>query len=244
VRTEKFSPYREGFWIEEPVGNNAFSFDRRGPTPRLFVPSLIGGTLADVTPGSSVTFEEIDDDGQLKRCTGLAHLVRTTWRGVPAIVVDNHNHAFYFWFEARAAGRIDHHARLVHIDQHRDTRVPARFLPADATVEDAFTYTNYVLDVGNYIAPARQAGLVGESMFVTGSQGLDQMPNGRTRSTILNIDLDFFAPEMAYIDFDRARDFIYAWLSVASLVTIATSPYFIDQQLAIEALHRLVGTGD
>src|SRR5690606_32769855 len=98
--------YRDPFWIDAPVGNNAFSFSQRGPHPRIFVPSLIAGTIADVKPGSEIAFEEVDDDGRLRSCSGLAHLVRTTWQGVPTVVVDNHNHAFYFWFEACLEGRL------------------------------------------------------------------------------------------------------------------------------------------
>ena len=231
--------YRDPFWIDAAVGNNAFSFSQRGAHPRIFVPSLTAGTMADVKPGGEIAFEEVDDDGRLRSCRGLAHLVRTTWQGVPTVVVDNHNHAFYFWFEACLEGRLERHARLVHLDQHRDTRAPGRWLSPNATLDEAFTYTNHVLDVGNYILPAQEVGLVGESLLVTGSQGLDELPRDVSGSTILNIDLDFFAPEMAYIDFARARHFVHAWLGVASLVTIATSPYFIDGETAIEVLRRL-----
>jgi len=231
--------YSRPFWLDGPVGNNALSYDRRGPTPRLWVPSLVSGTIADVAPGGHVVFEDIDEHGRLQSCTGLSHLVRTTWGGVPTVVVDNHNHAFYFWFEALASGRLQSGATLIHLDQHRDTRTPTQPFEAASTLKETFLYTNIHLNVGNYIAPAQQAGMVGETLMVTGGDGLDNLTLAGRPNTILNIDLDFFAPEMSYIDFDRVRRFIDTYLSCAVLITVATSPFFIDQERALAFLRKL-----
>lgn len=57
------SMYDHPFFLEEPIGNNAFSYDQRraaGSACRLFVPSLIRGSLADVQLGQEIVFEEID----------------------------------------------------------------------------------------------------------------------------------------------------------------------------------------
>jgi hypothetical protein len=232
--------YSEPFRIEGCVGNNAFAYARRGPAPTLRVPSLLHGTFADVAQGREVAFEEVDDDGRLRSCTGLAHLVRTTWADVPTVVVDNHNHAFYFWYEAVLEGRLGRGATLVHLDQHRDTRGPDKGFAPDSSLVDAFRYTNFHLNVGNYIVPARQAGVVGDVLFVTGSHGLDDRAHVGRHNLILNIDLDFFAPEMSYIDFDRVRRFIDAHRRGAALITIATSPFFVEHNRAVDALTRLV----
>ena len=239
--TDTPADYSRPFWLEGPVGNNAFSYERRGPSPRLRVPSLVDGTVADIASGDHVVFEDADEHGHLQSCVGLAHLVRMTWRGVPMVIVDNHNHVFYFWFEALAAARLAPGATLIHVDQHRDTRVPERPLGAAPGLDDVFRYTNFELNVGNYVVPAQDAGLVGETLVVTGSDTLDDHRFAGRPNTILNIDLDFFAPEMAYIDFDRARRFIDAHVATASLITVATSPFFIDQSRAIAYLKKLVG---
>ncbi len=231
--------YTEPITITDPVGNNAFSYERRGPAPSLWVPSLIDGTFADVTPGDRVVFEDVDEHNVLHSCTGLAHLVRTSWRDVPVIVMDNHNHAFYFWCEALERGHIARGATLIHIDQHKDMRVPERTYDGQS-LEDAFDYTNFHLNVGNYIVPAQRGGMVGDTQFVTSGDALNDTTLAARRNKILNIDLDFFAPEMAYIDFDRATRFIDAHVATASLITIATSPFFIDQARAIAVLRRLV----
>ena len=230
--------YASPFQITGRVGNNAFSYDRRGPAPTLWVPSLVDGTFDDVTLGDRVVFEDVDEHDVLRTCTGLAHLVRASWRGVPVVVMDNHHHAFYFWCEALERGQIARGATLIHIDQHKDMRVPER-LYAGGTLEDAFDYTNFHLNVGNYIVPALKAGLVGDTQFVTSGEALNDLSLASSRNKILNIDLDFFAPEMSYIDFALAQRFIDAHVATASLVTIATSPFFIDQARAIGRLHQL-----
>lgn len=230
--------YANGFFIESPVGNNALSFERRGAAPRLWVPSLIEGTIDDVRPGERVVFEDFDEHDVLQSCTGLEHLVRTELAGIPALIVDNHNHAFYFWMEALTAGVLQPGATLVHIDQHRDTRVPERGYDG-TSLDDAFHYTNFHLNVGNYIVPAQRAGVVGDAQFVTSGEALSDRSRVGARNKILNIDLDYFAPEMSYIDRDAAREFIHAHLTGTALITIATSPFFIDQLQAIAVLKAL-----
>ena len=240
--------YSRPFEIEGPVGNNALSYDLRrarsaapnGPAPTLWVPSLIEGSFDDVTPGERVVFEDFDEHGALQSCTGVSHFVKTAWAGIPTIVIDNHNHAFYFWCEALGRGDIQPNATLIHVDQHRDMRVPERLYDG-TTPEEAFTYTNFHLNVGNYIVPAERAGLVGDMQMVTSGSALEDLRLAGSRNKILNIDLDFFAPEMSYIDFALAERFIAAHLPTTSLVTCATSPFFIAQNRAIAMLKRLVG---
>ncbi len=231
--------YSQPFRIEGPVGNNAFSHERRGTAPSLWVPSLMDGTLADVKAGQDIVFEDFDEHGTLQSCPGLAHLVRADIGGVPAVIVDNHNHAFYFWCEAIERGRLERGATLIHLDQHRDTRIPERLYDGK-TLEDAFDYTNVHLNVGNYIVPAQRAGLIGEIQFVTSGEALTDVRFVARANKILNIDLDFFAPEMSYIDFDLARRFVAAHLPGTALITVATSPFFIEQDRAIDVLRRLL----
>ena len=53
-----------GFYIEEPVGNNVFSYDER-TNKKIFVPKLIEGTLDDVSLGENIVFNEIDEDTEI-----------------------------------------------------------------------------------------------------------------------------------------------------------------------------------
>ena len=230
--------YSQPFWIEENVGNNALSFERRGPKPKLWVPSVIEGAIEDVKPGREVVIEDFDEYDILQSCPGLEHLVKLQLGGVPAVVVDNHNHVFYFWAEAMERGILKPGATLIHIDQHRDMRVPEKSYEG-SSLGEVFDYVNFHLNVGNYIVPAERAGFVGETQFVTSGAALEDLSFVEKGNKILNIDLDYFAPELDYIDFDQARRFIQAHLPTTSLITVATSPFFIEQDRATEVLKRL-----
>lgn len=235
--------YSQSFWIVGKRGNNELSFEERrkalGKEPRLFVPSLVEGGLELLKQGEEVVFEDFDEHGTLQSCRGLSHLLRTHWGGVPMVVVDNHNHVFYFWWEALFAGSLERGASLVHVDQHKDMRIPAKLFEGKS-LEEVFDYTNFELNVGNYIVPAQKSGLVGEVQFVTSELAMEDRSFVARGNKILNIDLDFFAPELDYIDFSKAKQFIKEHLPTTSLITVATSPFFIDQGRAIDILAKLL----
>ncbi|MFA6024043.1 MAG: UPF0489 family protein [Candidatus Gracilibacteria bacterium] len=231
--------YEKAFYLTGKRGNNVFSYEDRGEAPQLFIPAIVEGSLEDIREGTEVVFSDRDEYGVLQNCVGLLHFVRTSFNGIPVIVVDNHNHVFYFWHEARARGFLREGATLIHIDQHKDARDPG--VPfTGASLEEVFAYTNEVLNVGNYIVPAQRGGLVGEVQFVTSEQALEDESFCARDNKILNIDLDFFAPEMNYIDFQKARRFILKHAQNASLITVATSPFFIEQKRALEILTTLL----
>ena len=48
-----------------------------------------------------------------------------------------------------------------------------------------------------------------------------------------------FVPGMEYIDFLKARAFILEHARTASLITVATSPFFIEQERATSVLKKL-----
>ena len=50
-----------------------------------------------------------------------------------------------------------------------------------------------------------------------------------SRNTVLNLDLDIFAPELDFIPEAKKMQLIRNLLQKVDYVTIATSPYFIDQ---------------
>ena len=55
---------------------------------------------------------------------------------------------------------------------------------------------------------------------------IDYFPSG---NTVLNLDLDIFAPELDFIPEAKKMQLIRNLLQKVDYVTIATSPYFIDQ---------------
>ena len=52
-------------------------------------------------------------------------------------------------------------------------------------------------------------------------------------SIILNLDLDFFQPDLDFIDYDEKKKVVLDIAAKADVITVATSPFFIDQKLAL-----------
>ena len=246
--------YKIPFLITDNVSNNAFSFEKR-KKPSVYVADIRDGMIDDVRIGDKIVFEDFDENGNLKSCAGLKYFVclKHPKTEKQIVIMDNHNHAFYFWHEARNKGLIKNKSTLIHIDQHKDAREPSSYLGKQDSenLEKVFEYTNSVLNVGNYILPAMRDGLVGEVIQITGEKELiNHTPEsgqsiahfqGRRRSEssiILNIDLDFWAPEMDYIDPKIKIDCTKEWMARADFITIATSPFFIDQARALDVLMK------
>jgi len=58
---------------------------------------------------------------------------------------------------------------------------------------------------------------------------------------IVDINIDFWAPEMGIEYLDRSFEQVRKLCRQADLITIATSPYFMDQILAIDLIKRIFG---
>lgn len=240
--------YKTSFFLTENIGNNALSFEARSKlhVPKLYVPSLIDGGLSDVQIGDEVVFEDFEDD-KLKSCVGLKNFVKIG----KSYVFDNHNHAFYFWHSEATNGNLRNGSILVHIDGHRDNRIPpkmpdtAKVWSADLSKEEklkyVFEYTNFVLNVGNFIPAAVKTGLIGEVINVLSEKEIDEFDyaalqkklEGGERDLVLDVDLDFFASELDYIPSSKKLALIKALLPLAKTVTFASSPFFIEQEKAI-----------
>ena len=254
--------YTQSFYITENHGNNAFSFSQRHK-PRLYVPSIKNIQIVNqvellAETSEKITFEEYDFAGNMRACFGLKHLYKLTWENTPMYIVDNHNHVYYFWYLARHQGTISDNALLYHIDEHADMRDPWEYLTkSDAeNLYNIFAYTNFVLNVWNYIIPAQKEWLIWETIQIRSEQALlsdvfssrdrvsfkdneNHEKQWNRRSVILNLDLDFFQPELDFIDYELKKKVILAIARKADIITIATSPYFMNQERAISVLRDI-----
>ena len=261
--------YNEAFFITEPVGNNAFSYDQR-TNKKLFVPALKKIQSFDevrLLPENSekITFEDYDFEDILQSCYGLENLYEISLSWTPIYLVDNHNHVLYFWYLARSQGTIDDGAKLYHIDEHADMRDSWEYLmkPDSHVLQKVFDFTNFTLNVGNYIIPAQKEWLIWEIIQIRSEQALKeylknnppsshhssvplnkgeddtQWSRGISKNIILNLDLDFFQPELDYIDYNLKKQVVLDIAKKADLITICTSPFFIDQERAIRVLKDL-----
>lgn len=238
MNIQPLQAFYNGFFITEPLGNNAFSYAKR-QNNSIYVPPLIEGTLSEIQLGSQIVFSEIED-GIEKNRNGLKNFVYFPFQGKNIFIFDNHNHAFFFWLAGYLQGKIKPGLPLVHIDQHSDMRDPQALpdftLNRNVDIAEVFDYTNYVLNVGNFIQPALKLGLFSDVQIIDSSTSFERpVPT----DYVLDIDLDIFSEDMAYIDVVIKNVKIKQYIQKASFITIATSPYFINQRRALRILKAL-----
>ncbi len=255
--------YKFSFYIKEKVWNNAFSFEKR-KNKKLFVPSLIKAkSFFDVEIWEEIAFEDFDFDDKLQSCIWLKNfyefdffpslLRRGLGGGKKLYLFDNHNHAYFFWYLARENWLIKNNSKLYHIDEHADTRDPWKFLNSRDTkdLQKVFDFTNFFLNVWNYIIPAQKEWLIWEIIQIRSESDLKSylesvdmfLPNISTEkessSIILNLDLDFFQPDLDFIDYELKKKVVLNIAKKADLITVCTSPFFIKQELALKVFKDL-----
>lgn len=223
-----------GFYIDKPVGNNKFSYEDRN-NKKIYVPKLIQGDLEDVSVGDKCVFNEIDEDKEIN-ALGLEHMVMYNFDHKDIYIFDNHNHALYFWIKSLKNEKFTKGCKLVHVDQHKDMRVPENYDVNMEDINDVFRYTNEVLNVGNFIKPALEHNIFSEVIIIDSSYGFELDIEGEI---VLDIDLDIFSKDMDYIPYDLKISKIQELIKRAKVITIASSPFFIDQDYAIKVLKEL-----
>jgi len=248
--------YKKSFYIENKIWNNAFSFDERDHK-KLFVPSLKKiDNFDEILLWNKIVFEDFDFNDNLSSCRGLKNFYDISPHpkgdGITAKIYlfDNHNHAYYFWYLARNNGLIGDNNFLYHVDEHSDMRDSGEYLmkPGSMDMGKVFNYTNFSdINVWNYIIPAQKEGLIGDVIQIRNEDNLLEYlthplasslkPNGR--GIILNLDLDFFQPDLDFIDYELKKKVVLDIAKKATVITVATSPFFIDQSLAIKVFKDL-----
>jgi len=214
--------YNKWFYITEKIGNNAFSFEKR-KNKKLWVPS----------------FKKIDNFNEF---------YEFDWKWKKIYLFDNHNHALFFLYLAKEEWLIkEKNNILYHIDEHADYRDPDINLEK-TDLESIFNYTNFSdINVGNYIIPAEKEGLIWKTIQIRNTKNLEDylnspLPQGRgvrDKGIILNLDLDFFQPDLDFIDYNLKKKVVLDIAKKASVITVSTSPFFIDQELAIKVFKNL-----
>ena len=193
-----------------------------------------------------IAFEDFDFDDKLSTNYWLKNFYRFQMWWKEVVLFDNHNHAFYFWYEARSRKIIWDKNILIHIDQHADTRDNDKIISKSdsKSLEKVFDFTNFVLNVWDYIIPAQKEGIIENIVQIINTKNLEDylqnFSNKKNNSKIiLNLDLDFFASELDFIDFELKKKVILDVFEKASYVTVCTSPFFVDQGLAVEKFKEI-----
>lgn len=236
------------------MGNNALSFSARknaGSPCRLYIPSLVTGSVDDVRLGTNIAFE-VYTNKKLYSYVWLQHLVHIQNVQKDIYVIDNHNHALYCWQQTVAS--LPHKKTLlVHIDQHSDMATPAisfsNFVALTGT-EDIARYTNEFVQVGDFIRPALGMGIVHEVIQIRTESGLFSFFDTHKKilsdqyQIILDIDVDFRDARMWIVQTQKTFDCVRTLITQPNVVcvTIATSPYFMEQHAAIRIVQKLLST--
>lgn len=231
------------FYLSEPVWNNAFSYKER-KNKKIWVPELITWKISDIELWKEIVFEDFWFDDQLSTNYGLKNFYKIKWKDKDIYLFDNHNHAYYFWYLARSEWIIWNDNTLIHIDEHADTRDPWEYLlqPDSLNMDQVFHYTNYVYNVGNYIIPAEKEWLIKNTIQVRNTYNLEEYLHLRSSlgsDIILNLDLDFFQPDLDFIDYNLKKKVTLDAANKAKVITVATSPFFINQELALKVFRDI-----
>ncbi|WXR60626.1 UPF0489 family protein [Peptostreptococcaceae bacterium AGR-M142] len=224
--------YKKSFFILENKGNNSFSFEERN-NKKIHVASIIDGEIDDVKIGNETAFSEMID-GKEQNSYGLENFVKLKNKNI--YIFDNHNHSFYFWCLGLKENIFKKNLLLVHVDQHKDMREPKELDVNINDLQEVFDYTNYQLNVGNFIKPALSKDIFKDVLIIDSSYSFESKIN---EEYVLDLDLDIFSKDMDYIDWDYKIKKIKKLIRNAKFVTIATSPFFIEFERVKKALLEL-----
>ena len=258
--------YDKSFILRGRKGNNSFSLDSRKLYSHLHVSSLEKSSDLNIKESESVAFSEFYNDVEVGY-KGIEPFLLIEANNKNIYVFDNHNHAFYFIYKEIFENRIPLGLDMIHIDQHKDTRTPEfgfstikdkhekikEFLVETncidmqtidykgSLLDAAFYYTNAILNVGNFIKPLLEESLIDKLYIVDSTYTLDQIEKEicASKGYILDIDLDFFSKDMDYIEEEKKISTINKLSKNAALITICTSPFFIEFDKAKAALDKL-----
>ena len=193
-------------------------------------------------------FAEKDKTWEIEYFHGLKNILWIKKTGIPPIFIfDNHNHAIVFRYNIIYNNKIKN-AELIHIDQHSDCRENENLLNLiwdENELEKVFKFANEKCNVGNFIPPAIKSWIIKNQFQIRSNNALQNLKINKNQNFILDIDLDFC---LNWIEKDRIdqvaikllkNKFEEIWRN-SLWITIATSPYFLNQQKAIEIINEII----
>ncbi len=239
--------YKDQIQLTSDVWNNALSYHERFSQfgkAEIMLPSIKSiDSLEDITLSKAICLEEINESWILQSCTWLEHIYEFDHQGKNIILVDNHNHVLYFrmkfvkdTLDSTQTSQIS----LRHIDQHSDLNTPDP-LPNKNKLYDLeyiWEYTNYSCQISSFITPFFER--YPETEFTRIKSEHQLLKTHVTPTTILDIDLDFWAPEMNIEKHHKTITLTRQLIQEAELITIATSPMFMNQKYSLDILHQLL----
>ena len=179
---------------------------------------------------------------------GLKNFLWIEKSGFPPIFIfDNHNHAIVFRYNIIYSKKFMD-VELIHIDQHSDNRENKYHLKLNwekNELEKVFHFWNEKCNVGNFIPPALKSKIITNQIQIRSTTTLQTLKIDKNQNFILDIDLDFCLDWIDKNKFNQEtvtllkNKFDEIW-KYALWITIATSPYFLNQELAIKIVEGLL----
>jgi len=216
----------------------------------LFVTNIIDWVIADLKVWNKLVFM----DSIWNWYFGLENWIFTKILDIPTYIVDNHNYALYFWYKFWSLNQ-DKKYTLIHIDQHSDLQKPEisfDIFSSNKNINDdmIWWYVNEVCQVWNFILPAFDIWILENQIQIRTEFALKNFFKDFSKNTnnnkdnvdfILDIDIDFWDFRMSFDDiqksYQKVREIIF-WLK-PKCITIATSPFFMDQNIAIRHIKNI-----
>ena len=165
----------------------------------------------------------------------------------PIFIFDNHNHAITFRYNIIYNKNLKD-VKLIHIDQHSDCWENENHLKLnwkENKLEKVFKFWNGKCNVWNFIPPAIESWIIWDQIQIRSTTALKNLEINKNQNFILDIDLDFCLSWTDKIKVNKEainilqKKFNEFW-KFALCTTIATSPYFLDQKLAINIVEELL----
>ena len=243
---EKIEKLYNGFYLNKESANSQIS----GCSTSLRVAPLekIDQYKKLETERNNFAFVEKNEKWEIEYFHGLKNFLWIEKTGVPPIFIfDNHNHAPVFRYNIIYNKRIKN-VELIHIDQHSDCWENKNHLKLnwnENELENIFHFYNEKCDVGNFIPSSIKSWIISNQTQIRSISALKNLKIEKNQNFILDIDLDFC---LNWIDRSIINEesikilkkkFNEFW-NFALCITIATSPYFLNQEVAINILKKLL----
>lgn len=165
----------------------------------------------------------------------------------PIFIFDNHNHAPIFRYYSIKKSNSSS-PTLIHIDQHSDCWENKESLELNNNendLEKVFHFYNEKCNVGNFIPPSLDSWIISDQVQIRSITALKNLEIEKNQNFILDIDLDFCLDwiDKTKINHESVKilkeKFTQFWKD-AICTTIATSPYFLSQKIAIDILEKIL----
>jgi len=212
------------------IWNNKFCFNQV-ETPKIWIADTIDWTIEDLEIWDNTVFREMKN-WKVVEYKWLKNFIHIKNEDQSIYIFDNHNHALKYWIDEYKQWNIPFWFDLIHIDQHTDMNLSEFELDINNLNFDVY-------DVWNFIQPAIKSWFINHVEQINTEYKLLHFQTDKN-NLILDIDLDFRAPEMSIEKYSDIIEKTKKLISTSRVVTIATSPYFLEQWLAIKLCKKLL----